>query len=515
VGKDMKKYLIGIWVGLLGFSSVYAGISANKIESALERFDRDPYGFMQELPEKSRDTSIDRNSKKLRRAKMLFRMEKMSQNNSLEDTSLKAIFEGNDNIESFFPGHVPEKNLLKMDELGLKIGEVDQKPWSDDYWPIAKGILGARYADQNFLMTDNWLDSFEYVDSAPVFSLYKPAETESVDDLSPSEKYDLLLGTPVEGEKGALTQSMWEEGKRYWDEYEEVESWMGICHGWAPASYILKRPENKIQVMAADNQTKINFYPADIKALASLLWANTRTSVNFMGGRCGDKEPKLDEDNGRLISKDCFDTNPGLWHMAIVNHVGSLKKSFVLDATFDYEVWNQPIISYNYTYFNPETRKHVESIEEARVLYEDYKSDKFKKYRTVKPHSVIGIAMEVVYSVETTPYQKDSDDESDDMAQSAFYLYDLELNSEGEIVGGEWFQNAHPDFLWNPAAGARALSIGDYYLLSDPNWDGKASLGENWKYMGNASAQRAQPLAKVIESLIEISNQTGENHEVE
>ena len=30
--------------------------------------------------------------------------------------------------------------------------------------------------------------------------------------------------------------------------------------------------------------------------------------------------------------------------------------------------------------------------------------------------------------------------------------YNLELNAEGEILGGEWISPEHPDFVWTQAA---------------------------------------------------------------
>ena len=44
---------------------------------------------------------------------------------------------------------------------------------------------------------------------------------------------------------------------------------MGICHGWAPAAFMVQRPTKMVEVLAADGKTKIKFYPSDIKALAN------------------------------------------------------------------------------------------------------------------------------------------------------------------------------------------------------------------------------------------------------
>src|SRR5690606_8103705 len=122
-------------------------------------------------------------------------------------------------------------------------------------------------------------------------------------------------------------RSMWLEGKKYFENSGNVETGMGICHGWAPASYMVDRPTKKIQVKSVEGRD-ITFYPSDIKALASLLWAKSSANINFIGGRCNSKDPRRDS-NGRVTEPDCLDTNPGTWHVSVVNQLGIRKQSFV------------------------------------------------------------------------------------------------------------------------------------------------------------------------------------------
>lgn len=105
---------------------------------------------------------------------------------------------------------------------------------------------------------------------------------EMIANLSPSEKYDLLIGKDI----FPLTKHMWNQGKQNHDRNGEVENWMDTCHGWATAS-------------------------------------------------------------------------------------------FVMDATLDYEVWNQPIISYQYKYFNPLTKQNVLKQEDAIIEIDQYTDDNF------------------------------------------------------------------------------------------------------------------------------------------
>jgi hypothetical protein len=39
----------------------------------------------------------------------------------------------------------------------------------------------------------------------------------------------------------------------------------------------------------------------------------------------------------------------------------------VIDASYDYEVWNQPVYAYTYRYFNPETGKEAKILSAAII----------------------------------------------------------------------------------------------------------------------------------------------------
>lgn len=387
-------------------------------------------------------------------------------------------------------------NLLSMEKQKLKSAKLAESPWSDDYWAIYKGITAHRYADDNHPGT-GWKDNFDYSNHPDrVFKkIVESRNSSSIDMLSPAEKYDLLVGDMA----GTLTKQNWAEGKRYFDRDGSVETWMGICHGWAPAAYMLPRPTSLVTALAADGRTKVGFYPSDIKALTSLLWANAHVDTRFAGGRCNEKDPAQDE-NGRTKDAGCFDNNPGTWHLAIVNQIGLAKRSFVMDATYDYEVWNQPVHAYSYSYFNPETSKASDTFSGAKVSKTSFKKDKFASYRSSKAESIVGVAMDVTYVVETQPNHNPTDTADRDGLRSVRYMYDLELDKDGEIIGGEWYTNLHPDFLWTPAADARAVSSGDSYATGP--WEINKAMPKSWSAAAARASNHGQPLAKVIEALI-------------
>lgn len=390
--------------------------------------------------------------------------------------------------------------LQAISDAKLTQASLTESPWSDDYWAIYKGVLGWRYADPRFPASTDWNANRLYVQNKPAATILNSGDQNTIDLLSPAEKYDALVGDTT----FSLTQYMWREGRQYYESTGKVESWMGICHGWAVAAFMLPRPQNTITVKAP-NGINLNFYPADIKALASLVWANAAGTTRFIGGRCEDKSPSIDPVTGRMKATNCFDTNPGTWHLAVVNQLGVAKRSFVLDVTYDYEVWNQPCFSYDYRYFNPRTNRSTNTLAEAMVKVTDFTNDKFKVYRSTQTTHIVGIAMKVGYVVETKPTQRETDAPRHDAIQYVEYLYDLELDSKGTILGGEWYQNIHPDFLWTAPTTSRALSNFDRQATGE--WDTDQVIPATWRAAAKASAQaQGAPLAVIVEHLIRFAN---------
>jgi hypothetical protein len=418
---------------------------------------------------------------------------------SLEDcTPGKAVIEAGDRPENLVD-EVRFVDLAAMDKAGLRKASLPKtaQPWSDDYWAIYLGCLGKRYADPEFPRSSDWKENRDYILRRPAQKLANGAS--GIDLLAPAEKYDLLIGDDA----GTLTSAMWAEGEDYYKASGEVESWMGICHGWAPASYMLPRPTKPVTLRAA-NGAQVTFYPADIKALASLLWASANTVTRFIGGRCNDKNPATDA-NGRVISAKAFDTNPGTWHLVVVNQLGAAGRSLVMDATYDYQVWNQPVAGYEYRYFNPQTMKLVNTLGEATVARSQYTRDRFKKYRARNAASYAGVIMQVSYMVEIDPAQRSSDGPADDAVNTAIYKYDVELNANGKIIGGEWFTGkCHPDFLWTPPRDARAISPSE--PIATGTWEPGQAMPQSWRNAGMDAAGRGMPLAKIVEALIRLSN---------
>jgi hypothetical protein len=424
----------------------------------------------------------------------------------------RAAYRSNDLVENLveLPSDQIVRNVTAMDQMGLRAATLPTHPWSDDYWAIYKGVLGARYADGSFPNSSDWSVNASYVkaDATSFQALTQTGRTTELDRLSPAEKYDLLVGD----KNLTLTKAMWAEGESYFNSSGKVETWMGICHGWAAASYMLPRPAKVVTVVASDGKTRVNFYPSDIKALSSLLWAKYSYGSRFISSRCNKKDPSratpVGNTVGRVDDNVCFDTNPGTWHMTVVNRIGIEKKSFVMDATFDYEVWNQPVKGYSINYFNPKTGKSTSTLQSAVIPYSEYKNDPYAGFRKTNSNlkKIVGVEMRVEYVVETSPNQSTYNSSQFDLDREVTYRYDLELDADGKILGGEWHTKEHPDFLWTPSQDERAVSVGDY-AIANAKWDTSKAVPAIYKVAASRASAHGQPLAAVVEGLLSLSKE--------
>lgn len=380
----------------------------------------------------------------------------------------------------------------------LDKADLAETPWSDDYWAIVNGVLGHRYADPAFPRSPDWKKNHDYVIKNPAAKIVAGGDQAAIDALSPSEKYDLCAGDAA----WTLTEGMWAEGRRYHERGGRVEPWMGICHGWAPASYMLRRPQRMVTVRSPSGVT-VRFFPSDIKALASLLWANAAPPTRFIGRRCAEKDPPKDE-GGRVLSQAAFDNNPGTFYLALVNQIGVAQRALVMDATYDYEVWNQPVCGYEVHYFDPQQMRFAGSVRAATVARDDLTRDRFARYRGKDCKAVVGVAMRTRFVSETVPSHVEADGPAHDSTALVDYYFDLELDGAGRVTGGEWYLNRHPDFLWTPAPGRRAVTAADSFATG--MWDTGLAMPPSWRAAAVRGSTNGQPLAKVVELLIALAN---------
>lgn len=281
---------------------------------------------------------------------------------------------------------------------------------------------------------------------------------EELDKLSPTEKYDIYKWMQSGNDNSmTLTKDVLDHTNPY-DAF-----WEGVCHGWTSAALEFKEP---IPQSFTGQGITLNFGSSDLKALLSYYhaaitknWiANKKVATGRVGERCDvafsehawfikdGKEYYKTIKNGRVytnpVPPDCVDTNPGAFHIVISNMIGLRNEGFSAEMVRDKEVWNQPVYKYETTVENTTyalrrnaTRGTAKQIKVKTIVY--YANDGGRMY-----------------------WRDDgSDDEfyawwnpTNGTANYRFaskeLRYWLDLNGQGEIIGGQWLSYERPDFLW-------------------------------------------------------------------
>lgn len=374
-----------------------------------------------------------------------------------QEVSIMQAPEEYDDFMIFLEGAAPINQVRHIDRHYTS-GVADVKPWSNSYWPIYKGLLANRYAMPSAPDSGSWFDFHRHYKNHSSESLLTSGK---IKEMSPAEKYDLLVGD----RNWTLTRYMWGRGQDSVDKWGGVATWTGICHGWAAASEVgIPQAKNEIVVPDVTGSYRITFYPFDIMALVSYLWTHPSVEDHFAGRRCNNPNP--DNDNGRVLEPKCFDNNPMTWHLAVVNRMGALKRSLIMDISPGSEVWNFALDSYQITYFNPKTLEFSAKLEDAVVNLSDFLQDPYLSYRSEGTRYLVGVMMDVFYPNAIVPHSRTP---SLQYLKSGRFYYDLELNGNMEIIGGEWHSEEHPDFLWAYPKGSNPFEDPNFLLQLDPD----------------------------------------------
>jgi hypothetical protein len=250
------------------------------------------------------------------------------------------------------PAYVDSNFLYFAHQLPIA-GDAERTPWPGDYWATARDNLNHTW-DSSGSPATKWAAAFGRADTPEQISKnhgVKSATWQKVCETS-SDCSDL-------GDGSSCVASYDGEVKRC------IPGWWGICHGWAPAAIAERAPRDPVTVPAADGSGDVTFYPGDIEGLMSLMY--TRVPTLFISSRCNKDEPTTDA-SGRLVDGECRDMNPGTWHIITTNLLGLRKTSFVLDRTYDAEVWNQPMTSFRVTNAVDDKAPEVSKAEAASLL---------------------------------------------------------------------------------------------------------------------------------------------------
>jgi len=311
-----------------------------------------------------------------------------------------------------------------------------------------------------------------------------------------------------------------------------IAGWEGICNGWATAAGLTPRPRKTVYFNLEDGR-KLKFYPSDIRGLVSLYWVNSliqdpafigqdglpKTQGTVSAGlRCNLSNPGVDiwgrpyDDSddpfNRRINKRrdsrCSGVHPATWHLGLVNLIGKQKRSFIVERKVGDAVDNHPMFKYEMSFFHPNNGKTFSKTHDNLIKIDE--NDQFKQLRHPLAKYIVGVDLTYTYMDYIKPIRREQNNESHDKLVDKNVYYDLELDQNYNIIGGQWraykiglapLENNHPiagnntmpDFFW-------AITK-DY---KDTGWFGDRSDIENWSDVSKAPPQSWLKAAKQYHS---------------
>src|SRR5690606_3864504 len=111
----------------------------------------------------------------------------------------------------------------------------------------------------------------------------------------------------------------------------------------------------------------------------------------------------------------------------------------------------------------------------------------------------------VTFATQRTEMPGDTDSRDNDELRSVTYFYDLELDKDGNILAGYWYQDVHPDLLWRPEPGHMVSTWGDGFVRGNWSYD-QGELPWSWKKGGEYDARSGKPLGKFVHALFEAAD---------
>ncbi len=306
-------------------------------------------------------------------------------------------------LDAWVYSHSPDSfhvNLIsEFSKLPLS-GNLKRIPWSDSYWQSNRGGIAYRY------MTKESLFNYKPYTQASLNQMTPDVRQRTITNLSPAEKWDLYHDDysypTIEKERMRTSPS--------------IPEWEGLCTGWTAAAINFTEP--KPITVKSPKGLEIFFGSSDIKALLSYTqFIIENPPKKYLGSRC----------SGAAF-KECQGANAGAFHIILTNYIALKNLSFIVNLDRNGEIWNQPVRGFK-SRLNfrraPSSTASPQAVEEVGITTNFYYSDEVDaQFNPVNlNNSFLGFAQKL-------------------------FVYTLELNASGEIVGGEWISPDRPGFLW-------------------------------------------------------------------
>ncbi|OWZ13739.1 Transglutaminase elicitor [Phytophthora megakarya] len=354
--------------------------------------------------------------------------EKLQTKRHLEANTNKDIAK----LEAYF-GKSMEMNLKNLPTDGVHT----PSPWPGPYWPTYQDGINVQWNQGEPSPAEKYatafgLDVTDFMD--------KVSKDNGVDSMSKRQKCssDQDCSNLTDGSLCGIRAG---KSSGYC-----IPGWFGICHAWTPASILEAEPNCPV------THNGVTFQPMDLKGLVSDIYDGASVSTVFTGTRFNGGSDSTDE-YGRHTSDAYRDLNPAFFHIAVTNMLGLLNATFVADVEAGSQVWNQPVRGFK-VYEQTEM-----SLEEAAQTFYGLESYPFN----AAAKSIVYMKSRLSWVVET--YNDGGlvqNGQVDQFTTGAYYTYLLEMDDNGNIIGGEWVyesDNAHPDFIWFPKAKPAADTV--------------------------------------------------------
>ncbi|MBQ48928.1 MAG: hypothetical protein CMP10_16180 [Zetaproteobacteria bacterium] len=224
--------------------------------------------------------------------------------------------------------------------------------------------------------------------------------------------------------------------------------WYGHCNGFAANVSRHQDPARSVvRPKGCSGNACVTFTPAHIRALLAEIYMST-LARNLSGERCEESSPTDNPANrADPTSMDaCVDVNPASFHLSLVNWIGVQGQVLIFDYDRKRPVWNFPLYAYRYSSTNVASATAAMNATGRSGSYNTWIYNplavKFSRIR-----------MEVDYAKALgSPTSNNSGDSETDKGTKV-YEYILAMDTQDNIIGGEWINNSkqdHPDFLWFP-----------------------------------------------------------------
>ena len=381
------------------------------------------------------------------------------------------ILEGLDTID-VFGGDLPMS------------GVAERVPYPGNWWPLRTGGINQRWngaelspAEKYDRLFNDWTPPVGYAGFATFSGPGDGAGWQDAlrpwrDGMGPAARAEIadsnlraFDGRDSDGD-GDIDES---------DDWDGLEGWFGHCNGWAAAAITVGAPLHPAYMTTPDGE-ELKLEISDVKAMLTDAYysvdaaflsqrcnrlpdpgcdgrversCRNQTACTWNDGACAPRERYIwtTDDDGRVEQPECRDTNPASLYLVATNFLGRHGRAFVIDTTFDWQVWNFPVYRYEIT-----GQREVAEAEAARLVGGAGAGAQYTWNNAARRFA--SVSMRIWYvSDGIAPHRAPVGHKVERFDHEQLLEFVLELDDDGTIVGGEWIgasKENHPDFVWAP-----------------------------------------------------------------